>query len=216
MRFLYLAGNVLAGFLDFAVGTFVVGVMTRVWEIEISPWLLVIGGITAILPDFDIVWFLVSRGRPSGDHHQSVPHRPLVMVPIVGLLAFLIGGDFWSVAISVCLFWHYLHDTHGFGGGGIAWFWPFSRKYWSLSGGEEPEKSEMARSESGHVEWINATWLRPSYVSVRDVIIASLLFGSALSVVVNIRTGVTEFIVVWLAVSCLWILHEFLKKPVSK
>ncbi len=216
MKLLFLAGNILAGFLDFAIGIFVVAMLSSVWGIELSPWVLVVGGIAAVLPDFDVIWFLVSKGKPSGDHHQSIFHRPLVMIPVVGLLALIAGGDFWCAAISVCLFWHYLHDTRGFGGGGIAWFWPFSRKYWSLTGGQEPESSIMATSESGHVEWINTVWLRPSRICVRHTVTGSLLLGIALSLVTNAQTGIIAFTVVLLSISSLWMLNNFLKKPVSK
>ena len=81
--------------------------------------------IGAVLPDIDMLWFLLVDS--SFHHHALLPHRPIVwfIVLILGLALrrrFVTGlglGGLLHVALDTTL-------------GQIAWAWPFSTRHWTL------------------------------------------------------------------------------------
>ena len=85
-------------------------------------WGIVVG---AVLPDIDLVWFLLVDS--SYHHHSLLPHRPIVwvLVLIAGLLLkrSLVSGLGLGGLLHVAL------DTTL---GQIAWGWPFSERFWTL------------------------------------------------------------------------------------
>jgi hypothetical protein len=160
-------GNALAGFLDFSVGVLIATLTAHFFGVELAWWQLWVGGVLALLPDFDIAFLILAEKRVNSDHHKSPLHKPLLMLPLVGLIGYAIGGDYWELTALLCVLWHFIHDTPGFGGGGIAWAWPISKKYWSLTGAHP-------LIHASHEEWIRDNWLRPSRMSVREVGLGTL------------------------------------------
>ncbi len=101
-----LAGNALAAFMDFGIGTAIAaGVAT--WYGTSLPWYLVfLGGVLSLVPDFDLVPSVIRGISPSFDHRQTPFHRPLLMLPLTITTAYLslwwrhVGTDY-----RVMCFW---------------------------------------------------------------------------------------------------------------
>jgi hypothetical protein len=169
----WLFGNALAGYLDLCVGAMIAALTAHFFGAEALWWRLGIGSILAVLPDFDIMFSILAAQKVDSAHHRSPLHRPLLVLPLVGLAAYALGGDYWEATALLCVCWHYIHDTRGFGGGGIMWAWPVSKKYWSLSGAH-------ALIHGDHEKWIEEKWMRPSTLSIGEVLLGTLALAVAL------------------------------------
>jgi hypothetical protein len=136
-----------------------------------------LGGILSLIPDFDLVPSVLFGVSPTFDHRQTLFHRPLLVLPIVIALSYLLGGEMWLVITAICVSGHYLHDTNFIGTEyGIAWFWPFSKQYWSVFGSFTPESPESG----SHHEWLRKNWLRPSFMSIREIFVGLVGVGISL------------------------------------
>ena len=146
-----------------------------------------------------------------GDHHQFITHRPVFGIVLSSALGFLFGGTFWAMIAPLCIVWHYLHDTEGFGGGGIAWLWPFSKFYYSPFRVVLPEKSLMAENQGKLEEWLETTWLAPSKTSVVEIAIGSVMLGVVSVNIFDWRVGLFVVVVIWLCTIFLWSAIPYLK-----
>jgi hypothetical protein len=126
------------------------------------------GGVLALLPDFDLVWPIVRQlltgQNIAGNHHETLMHRPIALVPAATVIAYLIGGPYWALTACACVLWHYVHDTKGMGGGGVAWLWPYSGDYWSPAGFAKSTPADVE-----HDAWIEKHWMRLSATSAREL-----------------------------------------------
>lgn len=173
-----LAGNALAAFMDFGIGTAIATLVAYSYGVSLPWYLVFLGGILSLIPDFDLVPSVLLGVSPSFDHRQTPFHRPLLVIPIVLVLAYLPGGEMWFVIAGICVSGHYLHDTNFISTNyGIAWFWPFSHNYWSVFGSFTPEPQETG----SHYEWLRKNWLQPSFLSVREISIGFLGLSIALA-----------------------------------
>ena len=207
--FLRFFGSAMAAFLDWSVGMFVVYIGSLLFDFDPSIPRYVVGGLLALAPDFDVLYALAKKGMPSDMHHEILTHRPLVILPVATLVGFGVGGAFWATIVFLCLLCHYLHDTEGLGGGGIAWFWPFSRKYFSpITGAVEPEHSLQAEWSGRADEWFSL-WFRPSALSVREIGLGSLLFGVSTGGLFGWQFGVLAATMVLLGTIFVWMLYAY-------
>ena len=87
----------MAAFMDFGVGTLITALIALAFGIELPVWGYLIGGVLGFLPDFDVIWPTLIQDRPNGDHHQTLMHRPIILLPVVAVAGWLIGGTFWSM-----------------------------------------------------------------------------------------------------------------------
>ena len=186
---LRLCGSAYVAFFDFSVGAFAVFVLSRLFKVDPSVGKYLLGGILGLVPDFDVLYMYVRRGRVYDNHHELLTHRPLIMVPLLFLLAGFLGGLFWASVAATCLLLHYIHDSQGWGGG-LGWLWPFSSRYYSFKGSIEKEKSRIERNKGKHNEWLAATWLTPTPQSVTEVCIGALLLGISLDDLFSWRIAV--------------------------
>ena len=183
-RFLFLAASTLAAGMDFGIGMAIASLVTN-WFGTHAPWyVLGIGGVLALLPDFDLIPSVIRCASPTFDHHQSPFHRPLLVLPISILIAYLFFGQMWAVITGICVLAHYIHDTNFISNTyGIAWFWPFSDLYWS------PHGLFISSGNTSHTDWLQANWLQPSILSIREITTGLLgvsiaLYQSNISVLV--------------------------------
>lgn len=204
--FLRLFGSGMAAFLDFSAGMFIACVLSVLYGSPPSIPRYIIGGLLALAPDADVLYSMSRNGKLNDMHHEIWAHRPLIVVPIGMLFGFLAGDIFWASIAGSCLLGHYLHDTEGLGGGGIAWFWPFSRNYYSpTKGGAPPEQSLQAEWNGRDLEWFSL-WFRPSALSLREIGIGSLFFSIAIGVLWGFEAGVLGMMAVWGSTCSIWIL----------
>jgi hypothetical protein len=173
----WLFGSALAGSMDLAVGVLIATIISSAMSVPVVWWHLLVGAVLAILPDFDIIFQIVTFGHVNSAHHRSPLHRPVLLLPLITIVGWLAGGEWLAYTAFICVLWHYVHDTKGFGGGGIAWAWPFSKKYWSLTGSHE-------LYHMNHAQWIENYWLKPTKLSIREVMVALLALVLALAIIV--------------------------------
>ncbi len=195
----WFAENALAGFEDFGVGAFIVSILAIMWRLEAPLWVLAIGGILALLPDFDLI-IPILRRSVVGNHHMTLMHRPLFLVPVATAICFVLGGTFLSAAAFLCVLWHFVHDSPETGGGGIAWLWPMSHKMFSLRG------KEIHPHGSDHAHYLKTSWARPNARSAREIAIGSVCLIAALLLSMPSLWWVGLLIVplVWIMALVLW------------
>lgn len=143
-----LLANALAGILDLCVGAAIAATALRLAGAQIAPWHLAVGALLAVLPDLDILWPILSGQEAKGDHHLTLMHRPLLIIPAASLLMYALGGTAWEIIAFLCVTWHYLHDTPLFGSNGVAWLWPI------YSGGVHPHGPDVS-----HHKWLKENWM---------------------------------------------------------
>lgn len=133
----------------------------------------------------------------------------LILVPLV-LWLFL--GSYWGVTSFLCLLWHYLHDTKPLSDG-IAWLWPWDRRYWALDGTWElPEESKMAGSGLRHHDWLRQNWLQPSKRSVLEIGFGSVALGLGAGIGISLQLGFALFVLSWIGTCVVWLMSLGIKK----
>ncbi len=196
----------MATFMDFGVGTFLGVVVAHATGVDIPLWYLPLTGILALVPDLDIAFKLL-RTRTIADgenHHESLMHRPILMVPAVSIALWVICGSYWGIVGLLCLTWHYIHDSL-LGIGGFPLFWPVSCKYLSWRGLHEP-------SFMHHEEWTERYWRIPSYLAVWEVSIGSLALAAAITMQTGLLLlGIAIFCTFFLGAWIVWLMHGILR-----
>ena len=208
MEKLLFAGAVgMAAFLDFAIGVLIVSLVARVFSMNVQLWQVALGGILALLPDFDMIYPLVRKKYAGAeDHHASLMHRPLLVLPVATGAAWWFGGTLWASITFLCVFWHFLHDTKQFGDAGLAWFWPFSKKEWSLVGSEDPPQNPKV------VDWIYGRWLTPSPMSFLEITIGAVALAIGSGLVFGYRIAEVFFVLPLIGTFFVWGLYSMVKK----
>lgn len=191
MAFFLLGATALAALMDFAVGALIAFTIERATGMPGGLLDYFVGGVLGLLPDIDIfylyaVWWFKKSIR-SFNHHQFITHRPIVMIPTATIIGFLVGGFPWAQIAGLCVFWHLLHDSKGFLGGGIAWFWPFSHDYisvWPPFRHENSKKnSSMSDDDNKHRSWLIQTYLQPN----RPFAIELSIAFAALAIIITLH-----------------------------
>ncbi len=206
-KILFAAAIGMAAFLDFAIGVLIVSLVARVYNSSLQLWHLVLGGALAFLPDFDMIIPLVRKKYAGAeDHHASLMHRPILVLPAVTFAAWWLGGTPWAIVAFLCVFWHFVHDTKQFGDAGLAWFWPFSKKEWSLVGPEDPPQNPKV------VDWIYGRWLTPSPMSFLEITIGATALAIGSYLVFGYRTAEVFFVLPLIGAFFVWGLFSTIKK----
>lgn len=109
------------------IGHFPAGYLTAVGISRFLPSRALFLGVLlgAVLPDLDMVWFLLVDS--SYHHHSLLPHRPIVWLGI--LIAGLLFARKFVTGLGLGGLLHVALDTTL---GQIAWGWPLSERYWTL------------------------------------------------------------------------------------
>jgi hypothetical protein len=189
-KILFLA-NGMAAVMDFGVGALIAVVISLAFDSTITPITLLLGGIFALLPDFDVLPHILMGKEVTFDHHQTLWHRPALVLVVVGGLLYVFGTTTWCVIAVICLIYHYLHDTGWVSKAtGIAWLWPFSARAFSWFGFYDQVPSD-------HHPWLQNYWCTPTARSVSElgIGISSLVLALHLS----------ELDMFWYAVPCIFI-----------
>ncbi|MFY9484595.1 MAG: metal-dependent hydrolase [Patescibacteria group bacterium] len=147
-----------------------------------------LGGVCfAFLPDIDLVWQWL-RERRINDLHKTLLHYPLVMLPLVNLVAGHWSG-FWSLAGPLAILFHYIHDSLG-DSWGLAWFWPVSRnriKFFTRHEGRFKLMVELTQDEIRGLPprpasvYLAEYWLIPSV----ELLLSTAWFVAAVVVILH-------------------------------
>jgi len=208
MKTIRLLGYGMAMIFDVSVGMLITLLASEAFGANLSIQNCLIGGMLSIAPDVDILYMFIRKGKVYTDHHQFITHRPVFGITIAVLIGWVGGGINWSITATACVFWHYLHDTYGFGGGGIAWLWPFSKYYLSARGKMiKPKDSAMNCDPE---VWLHSRVLSPnkqpciefSLSAILLGIVGSMIFGQTIGIVIVF--AIIGFVLgMWYAKACL-------------
>ena len=182
-KFTLYAGNLMAAVMDAGIGMLITSVTSLYFGITLTMPALMLGAFLALLPDLDLVPSVLRHATITFDHRQTLLHRPLLLLPVVTLFSFWLGGTLWAIIAFTCVLWHFLHDTNFVDDTyGVAWLWPFSNQFWSVRGFFEPPVP------LSHEEWLKKHWLRPTDVSLRE-----LGIGAATALVAGKLVNISEW-----------------------
>lgn len=203
--FLKLCAHAMMGMLDLTMGIFLVWAAAKLFHHEVPLWAYPIGAALAVAPDLDIILALFLRQPISGDHHEHLPHRPVIGIGLAAPIAWMCGGIFWAAIAALCLFSHYAHDTHGFGGAGIAWFWPISTRYWSPI--KPPSNVAEARALGELGEYLERYIFKPTVKSLTETALTSVLL-SMIGWSYQPHIGVLACLLVWVCACSFWLIAK--------
>ena len=169
-----LGANAMAAFMDFGIGTLVAAVVAFSFDIALSWQYLLLGGLLALLPDVDIIPSIITGRSAQFDHRQTIFHRPLLIITAATTISWCIGGEMWAIITFFAVIWHFVHDTNFIDMTyGIAWLWPFSDMYWYFYGPFTPNPGME------HHTWLERYWLKPTFLSVREILIGAVALLAA-------------------------------------
>ncbi len=107
--------------LDIGVGIFISLFVSHIYNVGITPLLVLICIAAALLPDVDIITALWGRWQ-----HRELTHYPAFYIPFIAA-TYLFSGPLYATILFLGVYLHLLHDTVGIGWG-ISWFWPFTTR----------------------------------------------------------------------------------------
>jgi hypothetical protein len=170
---------------DIGIGIILSIILTNLFGVELNAYYVIGGILFALLPDIDMVIFVVPGLKKVFKGHRELTHVPLVYLPIVVIVLF-IAGSLWAGLFMCGIVLHLLHDTLWLGRG-IKWLWPFSDRSFKsfpdkgehitrvpwISWKTEQEEFDWRWSE-GHgtrKHWIPLFYFRPTVVSISEAAI---------------------------------------------
>lgn len=175
--------------LDIGIGIFAAIIVSKVSSIELSPLLIALGIVFALLPDIDFIYSVARKGHR--DHRAIAKHRDLVHYPLIylpaGALAALAFGPEWSLLFLLASVGHFIHDSIGIGWG-IPWLWPFTNKNYSFIykyspryNGQNPRNKLVYAWEREKIDELidhygDPDWLRNIYFRFHPFFIAEIVF----------------------------------------
>ncbi len=173
--------------LDIGIGIFSAIIVSRIFGVELSPFLVGLGIAFALLPDIDGVYAFFRNGHRNHKAislHRDLVHYPLLYLPAGALLALPFGHE-WSLLFLLASFGHFLHDSVGLGWG-IPWLWPLTEKNYSFlyryvpAGKQFPRKIiyRWNREELDQLaeEYRDQNWFRNIYIRLHPIFLAEILF----------------------------------------
>ena len=203
----------LAGVLDLAAGMVIVTLLGEYFSYPLLWWQYLIGALLAASPDIDLL--LGFFGKRVDEHHEYLTHRPIFGLPFAIVGGWIIGGEFWAYASGFGVLWHYLHDTQGFlflYDNGLAWFWPYSKKYWGIRNFRVVYRipNELPQSEGGAFDSLYECYLTPTRRSVTEFVLTSGCIGYVASSVFGDFIGMAATLSFWVSIIYLWSMYRYL------
>jgi len=165
------------------------------------------GILLALSPDIKVLFLI--RAKKELHHHRGMDHYPLIIIPwaigFAGFIYFLsfLWPDFAKLPIfgatlaALCILFYFIHDSFAKEeeGVGVQWLAPFSKKSYTIFSkrgkGEkrklinsytEEEAEQRLSSEPNFKEWLENSWLKPTFESVFGITIfvGAIIFSSIL------------------------------------
>ena len=157
-------------FQDTGIGILLAILTSYLFDVPISPWLVIACIVFSLLPDLD---FLLPAKMVRG--HRGIMHYPFIYL-VISILVYFIFGPLWSFIFISGVFLHLIHDTV-FLGWGIKWSWPYSLRAYKFFPDKDgritskfflswmPEEEAKVKSEYGSDE----EWMRTFFGTVNIV-----------------------------------------------
>ena len=197
----------LAGILDLAAGMLIVTLLSEYFSYQLFWWQYAIGAFLGASPDINLL--LGFFGENLDEHHEYLTHRPIFGIPFAIILGWLIGGEFWGIASGLGVFWHYLHDTQGFlflYDNGLAWFWPYSKKYWGIQNLQVVYRTpkQLSGSPEGAFDLIYECYLTPTRRSVTEFLLTSVFMWCVVAIPLGTILAWGLVAIFWITILHLW------------
>lgn len=185
----------MAAYADYGSAIFVVGVMAALAAKYLVWWEVFLSGFLQLIPDSDMVLPLLRDDyKEMTQHHSTLMHRPLLILPLSGIVAYMIGGAFWAVATLICVSLHYFHDKSPIGDSDLYLLWPLPRRW---TGYEDSPQYE------GH-QWLKDRWIRPSRFALTELTVGSIGLLIGLSVTLGWEVAVGFVMLCWVGFILVW------------
>jgi len=162
-------------FLDIGVGILIAILVSKIFALPLTLFLVFIGIVFSLLVDIDFIFHLKKGGNTKNAHrHRDILHHPLIYIPL-GMLLLSFYSLAYSVLFGLILFIHFLHDSIGIGWG-VQWLYPFSKNHYTFFYRYQPKNKEklpkkllyvwkdneidMLAKKYGDEEWIKNIYLK--------------------------------------------------------
>ena len=158
---------------DIGVGILLSILTSYLFNVALTPLLLSLCMIFALLPDIDLI---LPRKLVRG--HRGFIHYPFFYI-IASVLVYFIFGSVWAFVFFVATIYHLLHDTL-FLGWGIKWLWPISSKSFKFFPDKDgkvtsqvllswlPEQEAEIKIKYASPHWIRDFYFRSSIISLSE------------------------------------------------
>jgi len=172
-------------FADIGIGIILSVVWSKVFGIEPTNFIISLGIIFALFPDFDFILASVAKlfgliKFKSINKHREISHFPILYI-LLFFVIFLIWGKFIGLLFLSNIVWHFFHDSFGIGWG-IKWLWPVSNNSYKLFSDQKGKtawqiaiwnrQEETAVEENyGNPHWVKDIYFQPTFISVSEFVI---------------------------------------------
>lgn len=119
--------------IDILVGILLALGVTHIFNIPPTGEWILLGAIFALLPDIDFIFEFIKRGTVGGKKlgaHRVLTHIPLLFVLPAALLYVFFGAPVTAL-FTLCIIWHFVHDSNAMGYGNRL-LWPFSKRFYKF------------------------------------------------------------------------------------
>lgn len=125
-------------FIDILAGILISLGLSFLLEIPLTPTWILLGAFFALLPDADFFIELAQRRTVGGKKlgaHRVLTHIPLLYIFPSAFLYFFFGLPL-AILFTLCILWHFLHDSRGMGYG-YRLLYPFSNRFYKFFSDKE-------------------------------------------------------------------------------
>jgi len=117
--------------LDFGLGIISSIMVSRIFDIPLSWWFVLLGIGFAIIVDLDFLVYQIKNGDPKFAYkHRNLLHLPLLYIPI-GFVAISFFSLQVTVLFALSSLFHFIHDSVGIGWG-VQWLYPFKTTHYAF------------------------------------------------------------------------------------
>lgn len=145
---------------DIGIGILLSIFVTHLFGVDLTIYHIIGGILFALLPDIDMLIFVIPGLKKLFNGHREWTHHPLKYISLT-ILVFFVAGPVWALLFFLCILFHFIHDSLWIGNG-IAWLGPYSKKRYKFFNIEKPYTP-------GPITWIRDFYLRPTVVSVTEL-----------------------------------------------
>ncbi len=143
-------------FADIGIGIFLALFGHRVLDMSLTPALFGWSIVCSLLPDIDMIIYLIPGLKKVFKRHRGWTHYPLLYLPLI-IGVYIIIGPAWAIIMALGIYIHLVHDLLWIGHG-VKFWWPFSHTYYKFF-------SQEKYSKQGE-HWITTFYFRLNTVTI--------------------------------------------------
>ncbi len=123
---------------DIGIGILLAFFGHHVLDVALTPSLFMWSIVFSLLPDIDMIMYLIPGFKKVFKQHRGWTHYPLVYIPII-LIVYIFIGPAWAIIMALGVSIHLVHDLLWIGHG-VKFWWPFYHKYYKFFSQEKYTK----------------------------------------------------------------------------